>query len=414
MAAAPLAALAQPLTLERAVELALSRNERPLIAREEVAAAEARLARARSYFFPSVALTGTYTRQPPVQRSGLSVRPSNSLVATGAINVTIFDGSAIPVWRAAVQEAAASADDARNEARLVAFEAADAFLQTLGAEQVANAAERRLALARRSLEEARVRFKAQLVSSNDVTRAEVELANAEQAATRARGDATTARLNLSLLLAEDVTRVPLEEAPLAAEPISEEAVKALVDRGTEQRPDVAAARKRQAAADVLASEPLWRFIPSLSVGAEYNLNNVETAFAPAADWRATATLRWELFDPSRLADWQEGQARAKVARLQAQATERAAKDEVARARVALTVAEAAVKQAAVAAEAARRNADETNALYREGLARAIEVADASVGLYEAEVALARERYARSTAWLTLRAAVGLDPLGREL
>ena len=49
-----------------------------------------------------------------------------------------------------------------------AFEAAAAFLRTLGADQVAGAAERRVELARKNLEDARARFEAQITSSNDV------------------------------------------------------------------------------------------------------------------------------------------------------------------------------------------------------------------------------------------------------
>ena len=70
-----------------------------------------------------------------------------------------------------------------------------------------------------------------------------------------------------------------------------------------------------------------------------------------------------------------------------------------------TAAEAAVT-------AARKNVEETRTLYRQGLSRALEVADATAGLFDAEVALARERYGLGIALLDLRAALGSDPLER--
>ena len=69
--------------------------------------------------------------------------------------------------------------------------------------------------------------------------------------------------------------------------------------------------------------------------------------------------------------------------------------------------------ATAAVAAARKNAGETSELYRQGLARALEVADASVRLFESEVALAGERFGMGRAFLNVRAAQGLDPLGRE-
>ena len=47
------------------------------------------------------------------------------------------------------------------------------------------------------------------------------------------------------------------------------------------------------------------------------------------------------------------------------------------------------------------------------LATALAVADANLRLFEAEVDLARARYGVGVAFLGLRAARGLDPLGKE-
>jgi outer membrane protein TolC len=81
--------------------------------------------------------------------------------------------------------------------------------------------------------------------------------------------------------------------------------------------------------------------------------------------------------------------------------------------VELRNAQAALKQSELATEQARKNAEETAILYRQGLSTALAVSDAALRLFEAEVSLARTRYSLGVALLDLRAAVGLDPLGKE-
>jgi len=53
-----------PLTLDEAIRLAVSRNERALASGERLEAAEARVSKARAFFFPDVQAVGNYTRRP--------------------------------------------------------------------------------------------------------------------------------------------------------------------------------------------------------------------------------------------------------------------------------------------------------------------------------------------------------------
>ena len=69
---------------------------------------------------------------------------------------------------------------------------------------------------------------------------------------------------------------------------------------------------------------------------------------------------------------------------------------------------------AQARDAARQNVDETAILYRQGLAKAIELVDANDSRFTAEVNYAVAQYSMAEAYLNLRQAMGLDPLGTEL
>ena len=75
---------------------------------------------------------------------------------------------------------------------------------------------------------------------------------------------------------------------------------------------------------------------------------------------------------------------------------------------------AAVVQAEGALVQARAHAQQISALYRQGLATALEASDANVLRFESEINLARERYGLAGALLDLRLALGVDPLGREV
>jgi outer membrane protein TolC len=68
----------------------------------------------------------------------------------------------------------------------------------------------------------------------------------------------------------------------------------------------------------------------------------------------------------------------------------------------------------VAVRVARQNAQETSVLSRRGVPSSLAISDALLRQFESEVALVRARYALGSALLELRAAVGLDPLGKEL
>jgi len=409
-----------PLTLDEAIGLAVTRNERALASGERLEAAEARVSKARAFFFPDVQAAGNYTRRPYERTSTVGgqeivVSKRDAFSTSITARQVLFDSRALPLWRQARSDRDAARLEAAEERRLVAFEAAAAFLRTLGAAQVAEAAERRVDLARTNLEDARARFEAQITSSNDVTRAELELATAEREATRAHNDEETSRLSLANLLVSPVpATLAAPETLLANADRERPAEEELVERARERRLDVAAEKKRAEALRFWAKEPMNRFFPSLVARADGRWTNEGGLSARNTTWTYGLDLSWSLFDSAtRFADRRERSANARAADLNAQARERAVELEVKTALASLDNARAAVRQAAVALEAARRNASETTTLYREGLANALAVADASQSLFEADVALTNERYGLGAAVLDTYAALGLGPEGKE-
>jgi outer membrane protein TolC len=408
-------------TLEQAVSQALTRNERAQIAGEDVAIADARAAAARTFFFPSLTAAGTYTRRAWEIETTLQtgervvMRRHNALTGVLDLKSTLFDATGIPLYRQALRERESATLSAAEARRLLAFDTAAAFLSVLGSEQVRDAASRRRDFARQSLADATARFKAQLAGSNDVTRIDLEVAQAEMALVQAQRAVETQYLQLGQLVAAPV------QPPLAmptglfdaaeAVPASEGS---LADVARRRRLDARSLGRHIEGLRQGALEPSLRLIPSLGMEAQITGGNEPGFGGHRYDGFAGATLTWTLFDRGlRYAQKHEREAQLRQGRLRLSLLGRQIGPDLASAAVSLAKTRDALVQASDAADAADRNAQETHALYREGLANALSVEDASVRRFDAQVQLAQQQFGLAVALLGLRAAEGLDPFGRE-
>lgn len=395
-----------PLTIERAVELAVTRNERSAIADATVEQAEARVRRARSFLLPRVNVTGTFNRELE--------DPDNTVLNTNALlTQTLFNARAFPLFRQARLERDAARLSAGETKRLLAFDAATAFLATLSVEQVVRAAERRRDFAQVNLDDVRARFEAGLVSSNDVTRAELELATAVREMAQARGDVESARIELATLIHAPVTPVltpPVDLLDAADDPPAVDDTH--VERAQQQRSDIAAQRATVEALRAFAEEPSKRFIPSFDLNAQARNFNDGPVSNRDNEGFVGVTMSWPVLDSGvRAAERAERLALLRGAELRLAADLRDVERQVRSAAVQLATEQAALQNALAATTAARKNADETSELYRQGLASALELADANQRLFEAEVAEVTARFRMAVAYLTSREAAGIEAIG---
>jgi outer membrane protein TolC len=416
------AAQDEVLTLESAIRLALSRNELALQADQLLNAAEARVGQARAYFLPTLTGTGTYTRRPfEVKRSvgstEIVVQSLNGIAGVALLNLTIFDSRSLPALLRARSDRTAERYATAEAKRQLAFEVGNAFLTTLGVDQVLDAAKHRFEYARQGLEAARARYAAGLVSVNDVTRAELEYATAEMGITQVQGQVETTYLQLGNLLDEKIAagrKLQIPEFLLQAAEIERTAVEDLIAQAQDRRLDLTSLRWRAKALHALTIEPLLKWLPALSFNGQYRYTNEAGLTGRSTNWNVGLTMTWSVFDGlARNSEYSERKANAILSDLEVQAILRKVELDVRDAFVSLENQRAALKQATVANEVAKRNAAETAELYRQGLGTALQVADANVRLFEAEVTLVQERYGLAIAYLNLEAALGFDPFGKE-
>jgi outer membrane protein TolC len=133
------------------------------------------------------------------------------------------------------------------------------------------------------------------------------------------------------------------------------------------------------------------------------------------DESLAATLTWTLYDAGvRYADKHSRDASAEIADLTLVALVRNVDSQVRGAVVTMLASQTALRASERAMEASRHSVDETAVLYKQGLAKAIELVDANDSRFIAEVNYAQAEYSLALAYIALRQALGLDPLGTEV
>jgi outer membrane protein TolC len=401
------------LKIDDAVQLALTRNERSRISDLNVVIADAAVEKARTGFLPVLAFNANDTAAGEVA----SGQPRQ--VGTGNIVLTqpILNPSAYPLYAQAKALAAAQRAQNVDDKLVLAFNAATAFFAVLSTSAVVEAAERQLENAQANVADTQARAEAQLTSTNDVTRARVDQAGSGRELEADRGALGNAYIQLSFLLNAPIDG-PLvsPDATLSAAELPPGPAEALVKFALDRRPDVLADKESALAAHHFADEPMMRLIPSVGlVGTASGTTNTPASTRVWNQETVAATLSWTIYDAgSRYADKHSRDAQAAIADLNLQALVRNVDAQVRGSIVLLESAQAEFLVAGQARDAARQNVDETAILYRQGLAKAIELVDANDSRFTAEVNYAGAQYSMAEAYLNLRQSLGLEPLGTEL
>ena len=393
------------LTLEQAVQLALTRNERAAISDLNVVGADAAVAKAKVAFLPVLVAAGSDT-----------VHPIDHPVDTGAATLTLTQpliaASAFPLYDQAKHALVAQKEQTVDDKRQLAFDAVRAYLAVLLAQKVVDAGERKLQTATQDVAATDAQSKAQLVSSNDVTRAEITRASTVRDLASDRGSLAAAYVQLAFTNnSPDSSRHVEPTARLAAGNAPVTAVDALVTQSLSRiAPISPRARTPALAAHDFAREPHMRFYPTLSLVGQMAATSAPPSGGHTVDGTIALTAGWSIWDAgNRDADERAREAAAAIADLTTDTLVRTIDQQVRTAAAQLTAAQESLIGAQDARDASRKSATETATLYDQGLAKAIELVDANEQRFEAEVAYAEAEYAVANAYVSLRQAMGEGP-----
>jgi outer membrane protein len=398
-----------PLSLGEAIRLAEARNEDPAIALERLRAARAAQRQVSARLLPDIFANGRLSRSDGDGTGG----PTDRAFGSVGVEMALID---VETWmdRRAAQERVAAqglrVDDAR---RSLAFEVADAYHARLAAGALVIAADRRVQVARQIVDRARARFNAGLDDRQSVTRAELDLATAEQSLTARRNDILTSGLTLAAIIGDGPE---LAERPLAhpaTAPIPAAALADLVQRARQQRPDLLALDRDVAAARAAARSPRAEWVPVVSAGASADSAFTDPPGENDQGWNAYLQARWTLYDGgARYARAEGADADLRISELTLAKAERRIATDIRRAQADLDTAESAVRQGEARLRLARQNAEEVRAKADAGLTTPIDAADALAELFQAEADLATRQFARARAALRVRELVGDWPEDR--
>ncbi len=258
------AARAQPLTSERAVELALERNPELAAVAADAGAARARLSGAELLLQSNPELSaGAGPRRNGAARS-------TDLEVSLSQRVEVFGqrGARIDVAQA---ERDAAEKRLASQRIAVAAEVRSAFARVLAADRLVALAREELAVARDAVRGVERRLELGGISQLEVNAARAEGGRAARAVAVVTRRAAAARAELRTLLGSDAG-APLELAgdlprPAGAAPLD---VDALGRRALESRADLAAAHRDLAAAEAEQRVAAREALPVPAIGARYS------------------------------------------------------------------------------------------------------------------------------------------------
>jgi outer membrane protein len=407
------AVVADPLTLERVLELTALHHEAPRIAQAQLERAEAVRRMAYAKLLPELSLAGTYMRQPertldfgPI---AYTIQEPTVTSARAAFDLTLLEARNFLVLSRAEPEFETVTAQARALTRAALFSSARAFLAVLSAEHVRDAARQRVLIAQRARDDAQKRFAHGRAALNDITRAELEHTSAEAAATDADAAVQQWRVELERFVGAPVTGALAEPLALMSAPIA--TLDPALAEAREKRPDLVALRSAAEAARRAAREPLWTLLPTLSLTGAYTVSSEGGLSGEKDNWGLGLTARWVPFDRGmRHFEASEKAAVATEARLTLERALADAHTDLARRLLQIQRAIENRDRSEALAGLSAKNVEEVSVRYKEGLTSAFELAYANGQLFTAQTDLARARLDVGLATLSFREASGIDVL----
>lgn len=398
------------ISLEQALALAASLNETTEVALARIQHALAARRQSLALLLPSLSVSASTSRNS-LGGTPYGGRPTASSSTGVDLNLTLFNAGSIANLRAAGVSAAAQQLDSAELRRTLAFQVATSYLQTLASEAQLQAAQRRVEVAGQTAAQTRTRVQAGTATGNDATRSDLELGAAKLTLTNNRQAVLAARLSLGDLVGRAVEEV-LDPPPEAVLPGRDQAQ--LEALALAERSDLQASALRLRATVLQITGTRLELVPRLGAFGSWQVRDSDPS-APVKNsptWSVGLTATWDLYDGGNreaTAEALDGSRREAVANLNA--ARRGLHKELATALGALATAEESLAQAQAQRQVATLNLGEVQARFREGLATALQAADASSLLFQAETDLVGRTLDLATARFQLRQILGRWPLG---
>jgi outer membrane protein TolC len=401
----------QVLTLEQVVKIALGRNPTLEASSEAVNQAASRLTQTKSRWWPQVTGSVDYSRNysESQRQAALEGGTGNhyDIYSTGlALSQKIYDfGQTGGLVEQSRQQLASSRSDHTTNVSSVVQQVKNAFYLVLKNQGLMEVARQTLDSQLKHLEQAQAFYKGGLRPKIDVTRAEVDVANARLSLINADYAERDSRVALERILGGPPVAGPYKLAPEKQQPARPPNLTPLVIQAQQQRPEVASLQALIKAAEGRLEAAQGNFWPSLDASGSYAYQNTE--FPLDNSWTAGVGLTWALFS-GFLTEGQVNEARALIRQQKARLKdlELQIAQEVNSAFLALNQADERIATSRTALANAEENMRLAEGRYRTGVGNAIEYTDAQVALTAAQNNLVQATYDYFQAWANLERAMG--------
>jgi outer membrane protein TolC len=409
---------AEPWTLERAIQFALTNSPDAHVARHRIVAAQAGLQQANAAFFPRLTANASYLRTDnPMLVFGSALNQqafdfglindtpdADNFNANGTITMPLYAGGRLQAGRKAAQ---ANTEAARQQAeaiqQLLAFEVARTFYSARKTREFIRASEAAVQAFEANLTIAQKRFNTGTALKHEVLDVEVRLAQAREDLARARNaNALSLRILRTLLGLEATTLEISDTAPDVVLPSADQ---------QPIRPELVAASWATRAAEARVRAAQSGHLPQVDAFGRYDYDTGRYFDNSGDSYSAGVHIQWDLWDGDLTrARVKEARAALEVAREEERKVRLAVDLETEQARLNLSEAAERLRVSGQSVDQAVESAQLTRARFEQGLALATQVIDAETALIAARVRRAEADADRQIAAAALRKAVGLPQI----
>lgn len=398
------------LTLDLAVQLALQHHPSLRAAAASTEAASATLRQARSNYFPALNLSASTARTEGAFVFNPSFPPRDqkytNYSTSFVLQQTLYDfGKTRGRVSATANLHDATAFDYQATRNNVIANVQLAYLNYLQAEQVVLVNEVTVAQTERHRVQAEAFHSVGKRPQFDVTKSEVDVANAKVNLIRSRNQAQLAKVQLENAMgvhpsANYSVSSDFAIAPFAANLDSAQAL------AQNARPDLRSAWARFHANQALVSAAWRQHLPTLSLSGNYIWSAFD--FPLYSRWNAGVTLSLPLFQGFAVeAQVQQARAGVDLTRANIEVLNESVRLEVEQSYLEMKEAEERITATAKLVELSQQNLKLAEARYNSGVGSAIEITDAQLTLSSARITHIEAQYDYNRALVRLRRATGM-------
>jgi outer membrane protein TolC len=304
--------LTQPLSLDEALNVALTQNPAILKSQQDIEATHGVVVQTKAVALPRLRAYGDYTFNNGTEefafapgQPALSFQQDQSWDAGIRLEQSVYEGGRMrSAFRTARHLKEQALQQHRSAINNTLLEVRTAYYDTLLAAEQIVVNEQSVALLQKELEDTQRRYDAGTVPKFEVLRAEVQVANARPRLSRSRNFWRNSKNNLANLLGYDVPtniwdNIPLQLSGQLERQAYEVDLPNALAQAIQNRPELAVIRESQGLAREEVVNARSGYKPSVQIFGGYQGRNssFENDLGLVVDgWLAGAQANWNLFD----------------------------------------------------------------------------------------------------------------------